>query len=97
MSDSSDILRILEEQAPMLTERYGVKRLGVFGSVVRRADRPDSDVDVLVEFDSPTFDGYMDLKFELEDLLDRKVDLVMAKTLKPALRDKVLAEARYVA
>ena len=48
-----------------------------------------------MEFDRPSFDNYMDLKFYLEDLLARKVDLVMADALKPRLRPVVLQEVRY--
>ncbi len=57
--------------------RMGVKTLAVFGSVARDEARTDSDVDILVEFQGPaTFNGYMDLKFFLEDLVGRPVDLV---------------------
>ena len=97
MKHSEDILRILEARAGDISRRYGVRRLGVFGSVARLDADSDSDVDILVDFISPSFDSYMDLKFELEDLFGRRVDLVMIEMLKPALRDNVLAEARYVA
>jgi len=79
-------------------EQYGVRRLAVFGSTARGEARPDSDVDVLVEFDGPaTFDRYAGLKLFLEDLLRRKVDLVTEKSLKPALRPNVEADAVRVA
>jgi predicted nucleotidyltransferase len=69
-----------------LEEKFTVRRIGVFGSLARDdADRA-SDVDILVEFDQPTFDHYMDLKFFLEQLLNVEVDLVMADTVKPRLR-----------
>ncbi len=97
MKHSEDILHVLQARAEDISLRFGVRRLGVFGSVARLDADPESDVDILVDFVSPSFDSYMDLKFELEDLLDRKVDLVMIETLKPALRDRVLAEVRYVA
>jgi len=76
----------------------GVRRLSLFGSVVRGEADEDSDVDVLVEFDGKaTFDGYMDLKFLLEDLLGRKVDLVTSKALRPEIRSVMEQEAVYVA
>jgi predicted nucleotidyltransferase len=70
----------------------------VFGSTVRHdADEP-GDVDVLVEFeDAATFDRYMDLKFHLEDMLGRPVDLVTPAALKPRLRPTIEREAVRVA
>ena len=57
-----------------------------------------SDVDLLVEFSEPPgFDGYMNLKFRLEELLDARVDLVMNKALKPQARGAVEKEAIHVA
>lgn len=66
--------------------RLGVRRIGLFGSYLHRRPREDSDVDLLVRFDRPTFDGYMDAKFLLERVLGRKVDLVTEDALKPAVR-----------
>jgi len=56
---------------------------------------PNSDVDVLVEFDQPTFDHYMDLKFILEQLLGADVDLVIEDTVKPRLRTYISQEIIY--
>lgn len=75
----------------------GVKTLAVFGSVARDEARPDSDVDLLVEFLGPaTFNGYMDLKFFLEDLLGRPIDLVTRKSIRPRLKTQIESEAFYV-
>ncbi len=75
-------------------EQLGVKSLALFGSAVREDLRPDSDVDILVEFDGPaTFDRYIELKFRLEALLGRPVDLVTPRALKPRLRPYVEREA----
>lgn len=64
-----------------------VKSLSVFGSIARNTATSESDVDVLVSFTGPaTFDRYMDLKFYLEDLLGRSVDLVTEEGLRPELR-----------
>jgi predicted nucleotidyltransferase len=77
---------------------FGVKSLALFGSVARGEVRPESDLDTLVEFSGPaTFDGYMELKFFLEELLGCSVDLVTQKALKPRLRPYVEQEALYVA
>lgn len=78
--------------------RFGVKSLALFGSIARDEGRPESDVDILVEFaDKATFDGYISLKLFLEELFGRKVDLVTRNALKPRLRPNVEKEAVYVA
>ncbi len=92
-----EILEILKAHRDELRKRFGVKSLAVFGSVARGEAGPDSDVDILVEFEGrATFDRYMGLKFFLEDLLGRRVDLVTWKALKPRLRPYVNREAIYV-
>ena len=90
---NTEIIQLLRQHRDELRKRFGVKSLAIFGSVARGEAGPDSDVDILVEFESsPGFDGYMALKFYLEDLLGRKVDLVMKSALKPWARDAVLRE-----
>ena len=80
-----------------IRERYGVARIGIFGSVVRDEATAASDVDILVEFQDgeETFDHFMDLKFYLEDLLERRADLVIIDTLKPRIRGAILDEVVY--
>jgi len=76
----------------------GVRSLDLFGSVARGDARPESDVDLLVEFDEvPGFVGYVRLRNRLEEMLGRHVDLVMASGLHLRLRERVLREARHVA
>jgi predicted nucleotidyltransferase len=77
---------------------FGVRSLAVFGSVARDEATASSDLDFLVEFEgAATFDQYMDLKFFLEDLFETPIDLVITHTLKPQIRQTVLAEAIHVA
>jgi len=95
--EAADIIKTLEREFANLKDRFGVKRLGLFGSIVRGEASPGSDVDILVEFDAPSFDHYMDLKFYLEERLGRPVDLVLKGSLKPALRERILREVRDVA
>ena len=91
-------LPLLQERIEVIAQAYGVRRIGLFGSFARGDAGAGSDVDVLVEFADPfvTFDRYMDLKFYLEDLFGRRVDLVIRHTLKPRLRETVEEEAVYV-
>ena len=92
-----ELIRELKAQGGKLTT-FGVKRLAIFGSVARGEATPDSDVDVLVEFEGPaTFDQYMRLKMFLEDLLERPVDLVTRKGLRPQLVPYVEQDAVHVA
>ena len=98
MIRSDDIPTTVREHAAELRERFGVKSLSLFGSAVRAEMGEASDVDVLVEFEGPaTFDRFMDLKFYLEELLGRSVDLVTPKALKPRMRPAVEQEAVRVA
>jgi predicted nucleotidyltransferase len=79
-------------------EPFGVASLALFGSAARGDLGTESDVDVLVSFAGPaTFDGYMDLKAFLEDLLGRSVDLVTSGALKPALRTRIARDLVHVA
>ncbi|MBI4438769.1 nucleotidyltransferase family protein [Candidatus Woesearchaeota archaeon] len=66
--------------------RFGVSRIGLFGSYQTGKNMEGSDLDFLVSFKEPTFDNYMDLKFYLEWLFGKKVDLVTEDSLKPSLR-----------
>jgi len=90
-------IAILKSREEEIKQRFGVKRIGVFGSFARSEEKESSDVDVLVEFieGAKTFDHFMDLKFFLEDLFDRKVDLVTVDALRPQLKDSILKEVTY--
>ena len=76
----------------------GVRKLGVFGSFVRDEQTPESDLDVLVEFDpaQKTFDNFMKVSLLLEDLCDRRIDLVTTESLSPYLRPHIVNEVEYV-
>ena len=89
-----DILQKLADNRETI-RHYGVRRLGLFGSSARGGNRADSDVDIIVEFDTTTFDAYMDLKAYLEGLLGHSIDLVPADSIKPRLRPLILNEAVY--
>jgi uncharacterized protein len=93
--NAETILKIITDIRDELNERFTVKRIGIFGSFVRGDVNSESDVDIIVELAEPTFDHYMDLKFRLEEILDRPVDLVIADTLKPRLRPIIEQEVVY--
>lgn len=80
-------------------ERHSIRKLSLFGSVLRDDFRPDSDIDVLVEFEPDkrlTFFDLGDAEQELSDLLGRKVDFLERDLLNEYIRDKVLTSARVV-
>ena len=78
-----DALKILKEHESEIKRRFGVKRIGIFGSHARGEEKETSDVDVLVEFEVPSFDNFMELAFFLEELFGREVDLVTTRGLSP--------------
>ncbi|MGA3099083.1 MAG: nucleotidyltransferase family protein [Bryobacteraceae bacterium] len=82
-----------------LCRRYYVRELSLFGSAVRGEMRPDSDIDVMVEFDPSARIGLLrfeSLSEDLAALLGRKVDLVTKRGLKPWIRPHALKEARVI-
>ena len=87
-------LRAAEDEIRAL----GVRRLALFGSVLRGEARPDSDVDLLVEFDPElkSFDRFLALAELLERLLERRVELVTTEALSPFIGPHVLADAADV-
>lgn len=96
MSPKTEILMRIR-QHPDELKAYGVKRLGLFGSFAHSGQNVKSDIDILVEFNrnGKTFDNYMDLKFFLEKLFHRKVDLVIKDALKTRIKSRVLSEVKY--
>jgi len=92
-----EIIKIIRNKKPEMESRYGVQRLGLFGSYVRGRQRKKSDIDILVTFnrDIDLFD-FLDLRKYLESQLQTKVDLVMETALKPAIGKRMLSEVEYV-
>ncbi|MDE3258597.1 MAG: nucleotidyltransferase family protein [Gemmatimonadota bacterium] len=88
-----ETLKLLRAHKAILAKRFGVVDLALFGSIVRNQASGDSDVDILVRFDSPaTSRRYFGVQFYIEDLLERPVDLVTDKALRTELRPYIEAE-----
>jgi predicted nucleotidyltransferase len=99
MTDLAPPLALPLAEIAALCRRYRVRELALFGSALRPDFRPDSDLDLLVEFEPGTRVTFLtlgELEAELEALLGRAVDLVPKGGLKPRVRGSVLAEARVV-
>jgi len=95
MKSREEILAYLRASRERFAQLYGVRRIGIFGSAARGEAGEQSDVDVLVEMAEPTFDRYMDLKFEIESALGLEVDLVLAETVKERLKPVIEREVAY--
>ena len=92
-SSRETVLSALAALKPRLREAYGVRQIGVFGSVVRQEATSESDIDVLVEFERPVgLFKFMELEEFLTERLGRRVDLVSTKALKPRIGAHILAE-----
>jgi predicted nucleotidyltransferase len=92
-----EVLNALQAHKPTLMEQFGVTGLALFGSFARGQATDRSDVDILVIFDGPaTSSTYFGLQFYIEDLLNRRVDLVTDRGLRSELRPYVEREALYV-
>ena len=88
-----EVLDVLRTHKATLAERFGVVDLALFGSIVRDQATDDSDVDILVRFDSPaTSKRYFGVQFYIEDLLGRPVDLVTDKALREEMRPYIERE-----
>jgi predicted nucleotidyltransferase len=87
-------LELLSEHRSVLSERFGVTQLALFGSTARNTATNDSDIDILVAFDGPANSKrYFGVQFYLEDLFGCNVDLVTEKALRPELRPFIEKEA----
>jgi len=94
LAADEQLISRLREHGPALREQFGVRRLRVFGSLARGSAGPESDVDVLVDFQAPaSAKRFYGLQFSLEDLLGRSVDLVSEKALPEEFRLSVEADA----
>jgi predicted nucleotidyltransferase len=76
MLSQKQIQALLQAQKNYLKEKYGVERIGVFGSFARGEGKRGSDIDLLIEFERPVGLAVMDMADELEALLGRKVDIL---------------------
>jgi predicted nucleotidyltransferase len=95
---STQAINLIKNQFDTLRTQYDVRHLSLFGSVARNEAKPQSDIDILVEFNGkPNFDRFMGLKFFLEDILHTHVDLVTKEALRPRMRSLIESELIYVA
>lgn len=91
-----DIFAIIKENKEKL-KKYHVKKIGLFGSILKGVQTIESDVDLLVEFEEgkKTYNNFIELAFLLENLLQRKIDLLTLEALNPYMKPKILKEAYF--
>jgi hypothetical protein len=95
-----NIASVLGKELPRFRERYGVKRIGVFGSWARGDAGPSSDVDLIVEFDHPIGLRFMEFADEIERVLGRKADILTSEGVNtirvPSVKRSIMKGVRYV-
>ena len=97
MKNIEEIKKILNKNKSQFQKSFKVKEIGIFGSYIKNEQTKKSDLDILVDFESPIdFFDYIELEEYLTVLLGIKVDLVMKKALKPNIGRSILKEVIYV-
>ena len=97
MKSKTEILHLLRRYKPTAQKKYGMTKIGIFGSVARGEQKEDSDVDVCYEGKAPSFITLDMIQTELEQLLGSKVDLVRVReNMNSLLRQRILRDGIYV-
>ncbi len=93
---STEIFRIIAEHNGELS-RFGVSRIGLFGSAARGEVKPESDFDFLVEFrpGEKNYDNFFEVAELLENLFGRRVDVLTVESVSPILKERILQEAHF--
>lgn len=97
ITTKDEIIKNLQKHQQQLKE-FGVNQVGLFGSFVTGKVKETSDLDIFVVFhpEQKTFQNFMELSFFLEDLFERKIDLVTPESLSPHFGSKILDEVEYL-
>jgi len=93
-----EIVEYLRKNKTFLYDRFGVTRMGIFGSFVRDGHTPSSDIDMVVEIEESrkNIHSFLQLKRFLEKEMERRIDLGFEHSLKPTLREKIKEHIIYV-
>ena len=90
-------LNLLKQHKDVLLTKYGVSRIGIFGSVARGMHNSESDIDVCIEMKQPDMMDFVGVYSDLENLFGKKIDLVrMSKYTNPVLKKRIEKEVIYV-
>lgn len=98
MTERDEVLSILKRESYVLKDRFGVIKVGVFGSVVRNEPGDSSDLDLLIELDpeSVTYKKYLDLEVYLQSLFARKIEIVTTDGVSPYILPYISREVVWV-
>jgi uncharacterized protein len=96
MTTKNEILSKLKDLKPTLYENYSVKEIGLFGSFSEGDFSDESDIDILVELEKPIGWRFFSLELYLEQIFQRKVDLVTRNALKEQVKENILSQVNFV-
>lgn len=96
MITKTEILSKLTELKPILYKDYAVKEIGLFGSYSDNSNTEDSDIDILVELEKPIGWKFFTLELFLENVFNKKIDLVTKSALKEQIKDQILKQVNFV-
>ena len=99
MPEQKHIIYYLSTNKQQIVQKYGLKRLGIFGSYARNEHTPESDLDLLVEFEDNTPDlaeKKEQLKAEIQSVFHIPVDICREKYMKPLFRELILTDVHYI-
>ena len=92
MSTRINVIEKLKKELPYLRANFGIKKIGIFGSIAKGVQRPDSDIDIVVEFEKPLGFKFMDFAEYLEKILGNKVDILTSEGIKSIRIKKVASD-----
>lgn len=96
MLNKENIIEKIKELKPFLYQEYRVKEVGLFGSYSQNLQNDSSDIDLVIDLEKPIGWKIFTLEIFLEEIFNRKIDLVTKSALKEQLRDKILNQVVYV-
>lgn len=96
MITKTEILSKLAELKPILYKDYAVKEIGLFGSYSDNSNTEESDIDILIELEKPIGWKFFTLELFLENVFNKKIDLVTKNALKEQIKDQILKQVNFV-
>ncbi len=96
MITKAEILSKLTELKPMLYKDYAVKEIGLFGSYSDNSNTEESDIDILIELEKPIGWKFFTLELFLENVFNKKIDLVTKNALKEQIKEQILKQVNFV-
>jgi len=97
IENKEEVINLLKRNLVSI-KNFGIRKIGLFGSIARGDSKPESDIDILIEFeeDSEKFSNLINLYFFLQELLGRKVELVTTRGISPYIAPHILREVEYI-